>query len=61
MPRSGTARKHWRTSGACDLPSPGRDPNPRTMPIQFKTSGCLASIVLSIGLTILLNLLIRSC
>lgn len=61
MPRSGPGRKHWRPSGACDLPSPGRTRIRGTMPIQFKTSGCLASIVLSIGLTILLNLLVRSC
>ena len=40
---------------------PERTSPPPGMPIQFKTSGCIASIVLSIGLTILLNVLIRSC
>ena len=31
------------------------------MAVQFRTSGCLMSIVLSIVLTVLLNLLIRGC
>jgi hypothetical protein len=31
------------------------------VPIQFKTSGCLFSIVASIVLTIVLNLLLRAC
>jgi hypothetical protein len=31
------------------------------MPIRFKTSGCLASIVLSAVLTLGLNLLLHSC
>lgn len=31
------------------------------VPIQFRTSGCVFSIVASIVLTIVLNLLLRSC
>ena len=31
------------------------------MPIRFRTSGCMASIVLSVVLTVVLNLLLRSC
>jgi hypothetical protein len=32
-----------------------------SVPVQFKTSGCLFSIVASVVLTIVLNLLLRSC
>jgi hypothetical protein len=32
-----------------------------SVPVQFKTSGCLFSIIASIVLTIVLNLLLRSC
>jgi hypothetical protein len=31
------------------------------MPVRIKTSGCLVSIVASIVLTVLLNLMLRSC
>ena len=31
------------------------------MPVQIKTRGCLVSIVASIVLTIVLNLMLRSC
>ena len=31
------------------------------MAVQFRTSGCLFSIVASIVLTVLLNLLLRGC
>jgi len=31
------------------------------VPIQFKSSGCLFSIIASVVLTVALNLLIRSC
>jgi hypothetical protein len=31
------------------------------MPIRFRSSGCLGSIVLSIVLTVVLNLALRSC
>lgn len=31
------------------------------MPVKMRTSGCLVSIVLSIVLTVALNLLLRSC
>jgi hypothetical protein len=31
------------------------------MPVRFRTSGCLWSIVASIALTIILNLLLRGC
>jgi hypothetical protein len=31
------------------------------MPFQIRTFGCLASIIASIALTILLNLILRSC
>lgn len=31
------------------------------MPVQFRTRGCLWSVVLSIVLTVLLNLAIRGC
>jgi hypothetical protein len=31
------------------------------MPIRVRTSGCLASIVLSVVLTVVLNLALRSC
>jgi hypothetical protein len=61
VPPIGRPRKHWRTRGARDLPSGGLTTSTPAMPIQFKTSGCITSIVLSIGLTVLLNLLIRSC
>jgi NifU-like protein involved in Fe-S cluster formation len=32
-----------------------------TVAVQFKTSGCLMSIALSVVLTVVLNLLIRGC
>lgn len=31
------------------------------MPIQFRSTGCLFSIIASIVLTVLLNLLLRGC
>ena len=31
------------------------------MPIRFRTSGCLFSIIASIVLTVVLNLLLHSC
>lgn len=31
------------------------------MPVRFKTSGCLVSIVASIVLTVVLNLMLRGC
>lgn len=31
------------------------------MAVQFRTTGCLASIVLSVVLTILLNVMLRGC
>ena len=31
------------------------------MAVRFRTTGCLASIVLSVVLTILLNVLLRAC
>ena len=31
------------------------------MPMKIRTSGCLASIVLSVALTVALNLMLRSC
>jgi hypothetical protein len=31
------------------------------MPIRFRTSGCLFSIIASIVLTIVLNLMLRGC
>jgi hypothetical protein len=31
------------------------------MPVRFRSSGCLVSIILSIALTILLNLMLRGC
>jgi hypothetical protein len=31
------------------------------MPIRFRTSGCLASLVVSVVLTVGLNLLLYSC
>ena len=31
------------------------------VPIQIRKSGCIASIVLSIALTLILNLLLRAC
>lgn len=31
------------------------------MPVRFRTSGCLISIVLSVVLTVALNLMLRSC
>jgi hypothetical protein len=31
------------------------------MPIRVRTSGCLVSLVLSVALTIALNLMLRSC
>jgi hypothetical protein len=31
------------------------------MAVQFRTSGCLMSIVLSVVLTIVLNLALRAC
>ena len=31
------------------------------MPVRFRTSGCVASIVLSILLTVVLNIALRSC
>jgi hypothetical protein len=31
------------------------------MPVQFRTRGCLTSIILSVVLTIVLNVLLRGC
>jgi len=31
------------------------------MAVQFRTTGCLTSIILSIILTVVLNLLLRGC
>jgi hypothetical protein len=31
------------------------------VPVQFKTSGCLFSIVASVVLTVVLNLMLRAC
>ena len=31
------------------------------MPMKIRTSGCLASIVLSVVLTVVLNLALRAC
>lgn len=31
------------------------------VPVKFRTSGCLASIVLSVVLTVVLNLMLRGC
>jgi hypothetical protein len=31
------------------------------VPVQFRTSGCLYSIIASVVLTIVLNLLLRAC
>ena len=31
------------------------------MPVKFRTTGCLASIVISVLLTVALNLLLRGC
>jgi hypothetical protein len=31
------------------------------MAVKFRTTGCMASIVLSIVLTVVLNLLLRGC
>ncbi len=31
------------------------------MPVKFRTSGCLMSLVLSVAATIILNLMLRSC
>jgi len=31
------------------------------MPVRFRTSGCLWSIILSVVLTVLLNLALRGC
>jgi hypothetical protein len=31
------------------------------MPIQFQKGGCIASIVISVVLTLALNLLLRAC
>jgi len=43
--------------------SRGRDSQPWNdrMAVQFRTSGCLWSIILSIVLTVLLNLALRGC
>ena len=31
------------------------------MAVKFRTTGCMASIVLSVVLTVVLNLLLRAC
>jgi len=31
------------------------------MPVKFRTAGCMTSIVASIVLTVVLNLLLRAC
>ena len=31
------------------------------VPVRFRTSGCLASIVASVVLTVVLNLMLRAC
>ena len=50
-----------RSEGTLPAPIP-RDSHPRRdVPIQFKSSGCLFSIVASIVLTVVLNLVLRSC
>src|SRR5690348_5188031 len=39
----------------------GKPHSPTPVPIRFKTSGCLFSIIASVVLTIVLNLLLRGC
>jgi hypothetical protein len=39
-------------------PSPSKDD---AMPVQIRSSGCLFSIIASIVLTVVLNLVLRSC
>jgi hypothetical protein len=31
------------------------------VPIRFRSSGCIASIIISVVLTVVLNLLLRGC
>jgi hypothetical protein len=42
-------------------PQPAGSSGSALVPVQFKTSGCVFSIVASIVLTIVLNLLLRAC
>lgn len=39
----------------------GADPKEPPMPVRFRMTGCWMSIILSLFLTLLLNLLIRGC
>jgi hypothetical protein len=49
--REGTTSALWQATPFASV----------AVPVQFKTSGCLFSIVASIVLTIVLNLLLRAC
>ena len=41
--------------------SAGTDPKETLMPVRFRMTGCWMSIILSIVLTLLLNLALRGC
>ena len=59
----------WHAFGSsdCDLRSgrgashPGDSPRSPPMAIKVRTSGCLFSIIASVVLTVLLNVLVRGC
>ena len=51
----------WSTEGTAHAPGSATLLESAILPIQFKTSGCVFSIVASIVLTIVLNLLLRAC
>jgi hypothetical protein len=55
------ARREASAEGTAHAPGDGILIESGTVPIQFKTSGCVFSIIASIVLTIVLNLLLRSC
>jgi hypothetical protein len=50
-----------RAEGTAHAPGKPTPFESRIVPIQFRTSGCVFSIIASIVLTIVLNLLLRSC
>ena len=57
---TGNGEEFRKTSTPPAIPARPPQPGPR-MAIRFRTSGCLFSIIASVVLTILLNLMLRGC
>jgi hypothetical protein len=54
-------RGHRYGKGETRVRRTGADANAPSMPVKFRMTGCWMSIILSVVLTILLNLILRGC